>query len=156
MRVYFLLLAAASLLTTPALAQDNSVALVSDTKLVCVVDQPDGTKKRTLEIPKTVVPGDTVVFSHSYQNKGAQPATDFVINNPLPSAVAFRSTTDANAAVSVDGGKSFGKLAALTVANADGTKRPAAADDVTHVRWTFAQAIPAGAKGQVGFEGEVR
>jgi hypothetical protein len=57
--------------------------------------------------------------------------------------------------VSVDGGKSWGKLAALTIANADGSIRPAAHSDVTHVRWVL-ETIAAGAQGRLTYPAIIR
>ena len=61
----------------------------------------------------------------------------------------------AMADVSVNGGKSWGKLASLTVTAPDGTKRAAQASDVTHVRWTLALLAP-GASGTVTYRAIVR
>ena len=92
----------------------------------------------------------------SYRNNGAAPASDFVVSNPIPDSVGFDGTESPGAVYSVDGGRNWGALAALTVRNADGSSRPAALADVTHVRWRFAQAIPAGGGGQLRFRGVVK
>ena len=60
-----------------------------------------------------VTPGDKLVFVLSYRNDGAAPATGFVVTNPIPTSVAFAGGESAGAIVSVDGGKSWGALAAL-------------------------------------------
>ena len=108
-----------------------------------------------LEEPRLVTPGDKLVFELSYRNQGAQPATGFVITDPIPSAVTFAGSTSPGAIYSVDGGRTWGPLAALRVATADGRGRPATAADVTTVRWSF-PAIPAGAGGKVSFRGVVK
>ena len=58
--------------------------------------------------------------------------------------------------MSVDGGKSWGQLASLRIANADGTSRAAQPADVTHIRWAFAQPIGAGNAGELSFRGVVK
>jgi uncharacterized repeat protein (TIGR01451 family) len=103
-----------------------------------------------------VTPGDKLVFLLSYRNGGASPATGFVVTNPIPSAVAFAGGESDGATVSVDGGKSWGILATLRIANADGTSRPAAPEDVTHIRWSFGQPIAPGRAGQLSFRGVVK
>lgn len=136
----------------PAFAQAPAVALKGEVKLVRQVTE-NGTTKEVLEEPNQVLPGDKLLFTTRYSNGGAQPATDFVITNPLPAAVKLARANGFE--VSVDGGKSFGALAALKVAGADGKPRAAELGDVTHVRWRFASIAP-GASGQVSYFAEVR
>lgn len=111
-----------------------------------------------------VVPGDQLVFVNEYKNTANTPFTGFIVNNPIHSAVSFSSVSENWALVSVDGGKSFGKLAALTVMDKviaeDGTetmeKRPAQPKDVTHIRWVFDKPIAAGSSGELRFRGIVK
>lgn len=153
-----LILFIATVAAVPAAAQAtaNAVAINSDVLVERTATDASGRSQTTLEEPATVVPGDRLVFVLRYRNNGAQPATDFVITNPLPDAVAFDSTSDATATVSVDGGRNWGPLASLTVTEADGSVRPARAEEVTHVRWAFTQPIPAGEAGRLMFRGVVK
>ncbi len=150
-----LLFIAAMLLSTPALAADR-VALDSKVLVERQVVSADGKQRVVREDPKLVVPGDKLLFQLSYKNEGAAPADKFVVTNPIPQSVVFVSSDVPGADVSVDGGKSWGALAALKVKAADGTMRAASADDVTHVRWVFAKAIPVGGAGSLSFRGVVR
>ena len=143
-------------LAAPAAAQNGGVVLNSDVLVERTSTAPDGQTRVTLEEPRTVVPGDTLVFVLRYQNAGAQPATNFVITNPLPQAVRFTGATDQGASFSVDGGRHWGDLNALRIREADGTMRAARPEDVTHVRWAFAQPIRAGESGRLMFRGVVR
>jgi uncharacterized repeat protein (TIGR01451 family) len=138
-----------------AMAADN-VTLASHVFVERVKAGPNGKPVTALEEPKLVTPGDRLVFELSYRNQGAKPATSFVITDPIPSAVTFAGSESPGAVYSVDGGRTWGPLAALRVATADGRGRPAGTADVTHVRWNFTQAIPAGAGGKVSFRGVVR
>ena len=149
-----LILAAA--LAMPAAAQTNAVSLNSDVLVERTSTDAQGRQQVTLEEPSTVIPGDKLVFVLRYRNNGATAASDFVVTNPLPTAVAFEGAGDDRAQVSVDGGRNWGALSALNVREADGTSRPAAARDVTHIRWAFAQPIPAGEAGRLMFRGIVR
>lgn len=148
-------LLAAFLLATPALAVEN-VQLKSEVLVERRVTGPDGTVTTTYEPPKTVVPGDRVRIVLDYVNAGDAPATQFTVTNPLPAAVAFSGAVTAGAEVSVDGGRSWGQLAQLTVANPDGTRRPAEAGDVSHVRWVLNAPIAPKAGGKLSFNGVVR
>jgi len=145
----------AFLLPSAALAQ-SQVALSSEIFVERTITEPSGATRVALEAPGMVTPGDKLVFVLSYRNSSASPASDFVVTNPIPDSVAFESTESAGAVYSVDGGRSWGALAALSVRNADGSSRAAGPADVTHVRWQFARAIPAGDGGQLRFRGVVK
>jgi len=153
-----LTLAAALVLgTQPAAAQGTSMltSKVELEKSGPVVDGREGEK--TYTTPDVVVPGDRVRLTLNFTNNGAAPAAGVNLTNPIPDALVFDGTNDtAGFAVSVDGGKTFGALAALTVAVTGAGPRPAAANDVTHVRWLWPDAIPAGQSRSVAFFGRVR
>lgn len=116
----------------------------------------DGTIERQLKPAATVTPGDRLVYVVTYRNGGRQPATDFTLTNPVPEHVEFAGEETTGAEMSVDGGKSWGMLTSLKVANADGTMRAARRTDVTHLRWRIAQPIAAGAEGQVTFKARLK
>ena len=151
-----LLLALLALLTPVAAHAANDVALTSSVFVEKSVPQADGKTRVVLEEPRVVVPGDRLVFVLAYKNIGGKPATDFVVTNPMPGAVAYQGTGDAGAIVSIDGGKSWGSLAALKVRKADGSVRAAYPEDVTHVRWAMKAPIAVGATGKLSFRGVVR
>jgi uncharacterized repeat protein (TIGR01451 family) len=122
-----------------------------------------GKEKLVLKKPSDVivVPGDRIIFTLRYVNNGAEPASGFRATNPMPAPVQFVSVAEDWAEVSVDGGKSWGKLAELkvTAKNTDGmgdVLRAATAEDVTHVRWVFTTPIAPGAKGSVSYRGLIK
>jgi uncharacterized repeat protein (TIGR01451 family) len=151
-----LLIAFVAFLAPATAMAASSVTLESKAFVERTTTDPQGQTKVVLETPKLVVPGDRLVFELSYKNIGAQPANDFVVTNPVPQAVAYTGFEGLPAIVSVDGGKNWGPLASLKIAQADGTLRDAQPADVTHVRWTFAKAIPAGQEGKLSFRGIVK
>lgn len=114
-----------------------------------------GQKAKRLVPVSRVIPGDEVVYTIRFVNRGTQPATDVVISNPIPTAVAYRDGSAFGAGTeiefSADGGKTWGKPEALRVREADGRERPAAAADYTHVRWRMTNAVPAGQTGFVRY-----
>ena len=154
-----LMLAAAAALALPAVplaAQNNSaIALTGDVKAVKVITEADGKERTDLVEPSTIVPGDRLVFGTDYANKGSEIVTNFTVTNPLPAAVRLAPDADPAIEVSVDGGKTFGVIAALTIANSDGTTRPAAHADVTHVCWVLASIVP-GASGKLTYPAIIR
>ncbi|MFK7842092.1 MAG: hypothetical protein AB8B54_07500, partial [Sphingorhabdus sp.] len=127
----------------------NSVSLSSEVFVERKVAKPNGTTAVVLEQPKTVIPGDNLVFVVNYKNVGSTPATDFSVTNPLPKAIAFNGTADGTEIVSVDGGKSWGALSALTYSSDDGNVRPALMADVTHVKWKFNRTLSVGSGGKL-------
>lgn len=150
-----ILILLAFLLPSAALAQ-NQVALNSEVFVERATQDANGQPRVSLEAPAVVTPGDQLVFVLSYRNNGAAPASDFTVTNPLPDSVSFAGTESAGAVYSVDGGRNWGALAALQVRTPDGSSRPAALADVTHVRWRLALAIPVGGGGELRFRGVVK
>lgn len=148
----FVILLALGLAPGAVLAAPGQVVLKGDVKLEKTVVEA-GKSRVVLADPKVVVPGDRLLFSTRYANTGGATVQNFVVTNPLPAAVALDA--QAGDQVSVDAGTTWGKLAALTVADGKGGRRPAQAGDVTHVRWTL-PTIAAGASGQVEYHAIVR
>jgi uncharacterized repeat protein (TIGR01451 family) len=142
--------------TKPAAAAPSTVTLKSETFVARATTDASGKKKNELFPALRVLPGDPLVFMVSYQNTGKAPATKFVINNPVPNGVDFTGVEQNWATVSVDGGKTFGALATLKIKKADGALRSALPADVTHIRWLFTAAIPAGGQGRVMFYAVVK
>ena len=150
------------------------VKIESKVKVERSVTTHAGGINTTLHDPKDVkvVPGDKLVFINAFKNIGSSPVTGFVVNNPVHPAVAFTEVDETWAEVSVDGGKNFGKLEDLRVtepgeASAEGDseatptpvadiEREARPEDVTHVKWVFAQPIAAGEFGELRFRGVVK
>jgi uncharacterized repeat protein (TIGR01451 family) len=146
-----------------ALLASNSVVLTSEAMVERNETDATGKEKQVLKKPSDVivVPGDRIIFTLRYVNNGAEPASGFRATNAMPAPVQFVSVAEDWAEVSVDGGKSWGKLAELkvTAKNADGTGdvvRAATAEDVTHVRWVFTTPIAPGATGSVSYRGLIK
>jgi uncharacterized repeat protein (TIGR01451 family) len=146
----------ASLVSGVAAFAATPLQLSSDVFVERQVERADGSKSVVLEPPHIVTPGDNLVFVVKYRNAGTTTASNFVVTNPLPAAVAFNGTSDGLEVVSVDGGKSWGILGTLRVAKADGSTRPAQRTDVTHLKWNLNQPLTAGAEGKLIFRGIVK
>lgn len=141
-----------------ALAQDTVQAGAAQVELVGDVKVErrqvvDGVEQTVLSDAVEVVPGDSLVFTTRYRNTTGAIVDDFVITNPLPAAVMLAA--DGDFEVSVDGGASYGALAAMTTVDAAGAARPAGTGDVTHLRWVLPQLAP-DAAGAVEYRGTVR
>ncbi len=159
LNTFILACAAAAALAVPALplaAQNNGpITLEGDVKAVKIVKDASGAERTELVEPTAIVPGDRLVFGTGYANTGPDVVTNFVVTNPLPGAVRLAPDADPALEVSVDGGKSWGRLAALSVTNADGTTRSATHSDVTHVRWVLPSIAP-GASGRLTYPAIIR
>lgn len=145
-----------SFLLCAAAMAASQVTLASDVFVERVRHDASGRAVTVLEPPKRVAPGDRLVFVLSYRNGGNEPAADFVVTNPVPDAVAFAGADGAEPELSVDWGRSWGKLSSLSVKSSDGRMRPARPEDVTHVRWSIRQAIAAGETGKLSFRAVAR
>ena len=141
---------------SPALAvvAPDAVSLDSSIKLDKLVTDK-GQTHHELVAPEKVVPGNHLVFVTSYRNTNSKPVDHFVVTNPVPSPVAVESLGAENFDVSIDGGKTWGKLAQLTVAKPGAAPRAAQGSDVTHVRWVIPVIAP-GAAGTLEYHAVVR
>ena len=147
---------AACALSSPAMAVANPqpVELTGDVKVEKVVVE-NGKETRSWVKPQVVVPGDRLAFSTQYRNTSTAKVDNFVVTNPIPAGVMLAPESAAALDVSADGGKTWGKLSALQVADGKGGLRPAQSFDVTHVRWTLPVLNPA-ASGTVTYNAIVR
>lgn len=119
-----------------------------------VIVNENGETESELVAADTVVPGERVVYTITFQNISAEPAENVVITNPISGELmyvdgsAFGPGSDIQ--FSVDGGRTFANATELTVTE-DGTTRSAGAEDFTHIRWVMQQELAAGAQGVARF-----
>lgn len=108
---------------------------------------PDGQPVVKLVPAATVVPGTEVIWTVSAKNICDKPAGDVSIDSPIPehSNYIADSATGPDFAItfSLDG-KRYGIPVSLTVKDADGTTRPARADEYRHVRYQLRTALAPG------------
>jgi len=141
----------------PAAAQTEAqpITLSGDVKAVKTIVGDDGQPRTELVAPEVIVPGDRLIFGTDYANAGDEVVTDFVVTNPLPSAVRLAEDADPTLTVSVDGGQTWGELNTLSFTAEDGAIRAATHSDVTHVRWTLA-AVEPGESGRLEYPAIIR
>jgi len=125
-RLFAYILAAGLGAAGPMAAAQEKGALTSTVELEKISGADSGKPVKSYVAPDVVVPGDRVRVTLLFANPGPSPATGVRIVNPIPAGLAFDGTNDrADFSVSVDGGKSFGDLASLTIPGTDGTPRAA-------------------------------
>jgi uncharacterized repeat protein (TIGR01451 family) len=136
---------AAFALASAALAEAGSIELKARAEKRVLLQAPDGGAQETFVPVAKVLPGDVVAYTIEARNVSQQSADRVVITDPIPSEMKYLdgSATQAGAELlfSVDGGFRFDAPQNLSVANEDGSRRPAVASDYTHVRWVFASPL---------------
>jgi len=144
-----------SAMTAYALAQEQgNLNVITTVQKQEVIVNADGEKETKLVPAETVIPGESVVYTITFQNISDEPAESVVITNPIAETLtyvdgsAFGPGTEI--LFSIDGGQSFAEREALTV-DEDGETRPAEPKDFTHVRWVMQQDLAAGAQGMARF-----
>lgn len=133
------LAAPAIALATPLVALDSAV----------FVERVMPGKGRLLQPAKALRRGDRVVYVVSWYRMGGKGG--FTVTNPLPSKVYFQGSADGREEVSIDGGRTWGRLDALRVGS-----RLATPEDVTHVRWRVPAHEAARGQGQITYSAIVR
>ncbi len=142
-------------MSASALAEEQghlNVRTIVQKEEVTVTESGD---RETKLVPAgTVVPGERVVYTITFQNVSAEPAENIVITNPISGELtyvdgsAFGPGTDIQ--FSIDGGQTFASRNELIVTE-DGETRAAVAEDFTHVRWVMQAELAAGAQGMARF-----
>jgi uncharacterized repeat protein (TIGR01451 family) len=105
-----------------------------------------------------VVPGNEVVWTITAKNICNAPAENIVIANPVPEHMSYVASSaigvGTEITVSVDG-KQFMPTSELQVKSADGASRPARADEIRAIRWTYTAPFPKGATAFVRYRATV-
>lgn len=114
----------------------------------------DGVATKTFQVTEEIAPGDELRYVLSYDNQGTDAASNVRLDMPVPASVNFvAGSVEAGPAIvtySADNGASYAALDALSVSE-DGATRPAQAEDITNIRWTFAEAITPGQSGTISY-----
>lgn len=143
-------------------AEKKGIELKATAEVDIIVKNDKGVNEvtRVEAASANVAPGDTVIFSTHYAYQGEKPATDVVINNPLPEHMLYLDGTAEGKGTriefSADKGKTFTAANKVKIRDAEGKERPASAADFTHIRWTIEGALAPGAKGSVSFKAKVK
>ncbi len=119
------------------------------------VQQEDGTTITKLVSADLVTPGEKIVYTVSYTNDDAKPATDLVLAMPVPANVRFQEgSADRDGAVvrySTDGGSTFSERESLTLPTVGGGTRSANSDDITDIQWRIAGPVAVGSTDSIRF-----
>lgn len=113
------------------------------------LERHDADSGRSLAPAHLFRPGDRIVYLVRWQRSAGEGS--FTVTNPLPSSVYFQGSAHPGEEVSIDGGRSWGKLGVLRNGS-----RLATAEDVTHVRWHIASQQAAQRSGRIAYSAIVR
>ncbi len=144
----------------PALADEGAVKLKKVVEMEIKVKDQSGKMIIKRVPPKTVLPGDEVIFILRYTNNGKASADNVVINDIIPKHTLYNAGSaygkDVQISFSVDNGSMFDTPENLIVKMPDGKERPANESDYTNVRWVLNKPLAPKGHGQVGFRAIVR
>ncbi|MCZ8323132.1 MAG: hypothetical protein ACK442_04315 [Novosphingobium sp.] len=139
-------------LTGPALAISTGAALANPAVALdsaVYVERVTPAAGRMLEPANELSRGDRVVYVVRWYRMGGDGA--FTVTNSLPRSVYYQGSANGDEEVSIDGGKTWGKLATLRLGN-----RIATPEDVTHVRWRVDPRTAARGQGRIAYSAIVR
>ena len=145
-----------TLLSAPAMAKQSPITITSEVNELIEVKDAEGKPQLKVIAPDEIVPGDRILFTTRFSNKGAQASDNVMITNAIPAHTRYRdgSATGEHCDISfsVDGGRVWGTTETLKVRQKDGQYRAATAADFTHIRWTYKKALQPAEMKQVTFE----
>jgi uncharacterized repeat protein (TIGR01451 family) len=137
-----------------ARAAEGVVSQLSALKQAVRTD-PDGRPVQEYVPFSKVVPGDVLLCTVEYTNKGDAAAGHVIVTLPVPPEMSLVAGSEAHetaeALYSVDGGQTYGPLSTLSVQEPDGTSRPARFSDVNAVRWTLIDDLAPGTSGKLSY-----
>ena len=141
---------AVALLATPAQAQQQ-VALSS-----AVYVERDARSGGTLVTrADRLESGDTVVMKVDWRAPAGSTASAFTVATPIPASLAFQKSGAPNLQVSVDGGRSWGRLGVMRVREG-GRTRLVAPEDATNIRWRVPASKARSGSGSITYSALVR
>lgn len=159
MKYAVLLIALSANISSLVLADNRAIELnVLAQEQVIVKDEKGQLQTKRIEAT-SVIPGDTIIYTTQYTNRGQETATRVTISNEIAKEMNYiagsAETPVASISYSIDGGINFAPKEALTVTNKDGKNRPAKTTDYTHIRWQLAEILP-NSQGSVSYMAKVK
>ena len=120
---------------------------------VVSMEYEDGSTETEYVPVEAVEPGEELAYVVSFRNEGAVEEDSVVMTIPVPEDMIYVENSviadDAAVDFSIDGGKSFAPRDGLLIEDGDYIRK-ASAEEITHVRWTFARMTP-GEEGMLAF-----
>jgi len=143
----------AGLAAAPAPAQQG-VQLQSAVFVERLGHSNSGRIERRIEPAGTLKRGDRLVLMVEWQGRPGS-GRSFAVTSPIPRTIAFERASHDSMEVSVDGGRSWGKLGGITLSDRHGA-RLASPEDVTHLRWRVTPGEAERGHGRITYSAIVR
>ena len=151
---FTLITLAASFLSVAYAQEEGHLKLTTTVQKEQVTVSDDGEEKKELVAAARVIPGETVLYTITFENVSQEAAENVTITNPVPENLTYESGSafgpGALIQFSVDGGQEWGSAGELTV-NENGELRAAQPEDYTHIRWVMQNDLDVGAQGVARF-----
>ena len=120
-------------------------------------DEQGKAAKRLVPAGK-IVPGDEVIWTITAKNVCDRAADNIVIANPVPEHMSYVANSAMGVGTTITyslDGQEFANAEELTAKAADGSERPARANEIRAIRWTYTAAFPKGATSFVRYRATV-
>ncbi len=132
-----------------------AIEIISEKEVVVEEKGKQITKKI---LAKDIEPGEKIIFTITYSNKGDEVAKNVEVKNPIPEGALYVDGSakgkNSDISFSIDGGKTYKKpgLLMFDKKNAQGktVKTRASIEKYTHIRWLIKQVSP-GEQGQLEY-----
>jgi len=152
MRIAILTALAACAIAAPAQGHDT-VALGRAVFVERTGHTGDGRIERRIEPASRLARGDKVVLMVEW--RGKPDGKGFAVTSPVPRALSFQDASQEGVEVSVDGGRSWGRIGQIRLRDGAGI-RFATPEDVTHLRWRIGPREAALGSGRLTYSAIVR
>ncbi len=127
------------------------LTMLAEKEIVSVNEQ--GAQEIQYVVPSTVIPGDVILYTVAYVNKGDESAENTYITNKIPDHMVYMENSASGLGTeirySVDDGQSFDLPHQLMIHDSEGKARLATTKDYTHIRWLFTGLLDPGSEGKV-------
>ena len=147
------------LFSSGAIAESGPIKLTNTVMKEIIEKNDKGDEVVRYVEPATAVPGNTMVYTITFENIGDQPVSDIVINDPLPNNSKYIADTaagkDTVITFSADG-EVFDVPSKIKLKDASGKTWTATPDKYTHIRWIYKKNLLPGEIGSVTFKTKIK
>lgn len=154
----FIILMSTALAPVSAMAEEGAIKLTNKAMKQVITVNDKGEREIKFVEPKTVIPGDVILYTIEFENVSTHSASNIVIDDPMPNNSYYRdgSASGANTDIrfTTDGSK-YDVAENLFVTEA-GKKRLATAKDYTGIRWVYKAQLKPGEKQSVSFKTQIK
>ena len=154
LRFAVMALSAAMLAAAPAAA--GGLTASQSVEVAVLKTDEGGATVKSYAPAEEIAPGDELRYVLTFQNDGAEAASNVRLDMPVPDAVTLIDGSvepgAADVTYSVDKGVTFAPRETLVITD-EGETRAAVAEDITNIRWTFTEAIAPGEAGTISYSG---